>query len=150
MKIQSLVVLSSAFLAAPAIAGVSHDASLAHEGTTISVKYEPRIKTGLRQSGLGPRNSATCLWTTEISVERKLADASGRPIEALTRTVGEPKVIEGMQPGYCAHVKRNGAAVFGGNSSQMQAFLAQAAVNDKDSLNTELASVGSLGRQVSR
>lgn len=150
MKILSLIAFSGALLAAPAAASVAHSTSLSHEGSTISVSYEPRMKTNLRQTGLGPRNSAACQWTTEVSVERKLTDASGRTIDALTRIVGEPKVTAGTRPGYCAHVKPNQVAAFGGNSDQMQAFLAQAAASDKANLNVELASVGSLGRQVSR
>src|SRR5205085_1500295 len=83
MKIASLLAVSCAFLAVPAAAGVVHQTSLSHDGGTLSVRYEPVTKTELRQSGLGPRAQAACLWTAEVSVERKLLDASGRPIEAL-------------------------------------------------------------------
>ena len=150
MKTLSLIVLSSAFLAVPAAAEVVHQASLAHDGGTLSVSYEPRTKTKLRQTGLGPRSAAACIWTAEVSVERKLLDASGRPIEALTRTVGEPKVAEGMQPGYCAHVEPGQVAMFRGNTGKMQALLARAAKSDRPSLHAELASLGSLGRGASR
>lgn len=150
MKFASLLAVSCAFLAVPAAAGVVHQTSLTHESGTLSVRYEPVTKTELRQSGLGPRAQAACLWTAEVSVERRLLDASGRPIEALTRTVGEPKVAEGLQPGLCAHVTPRQVSMFRGNTEKMQALLAQAAESDKHALHTELASLGSLGRGASR
>jgi len=150
MKTVSLFILSSALFAVPATASVVHRTSLAHEGGTVSVSYEPRTKTNLRQTGLGPKSQAACLWTSQVSVERKLVDASGRPVEALTRTVGEPKFAEGLQPGYCAHVTPSQVSVFRGNSEKMQALLVRAAEADRHNLHTELASLGSLGRGASR
>jgi hypothetical protein len=150
MKILSMITLSSAFLAVPAAANVVHQTSLTHDGGTLSVSYEPRTKTNLRQTGLGPRSAAACIWTAEVSVERKLLDASGRPIEALTRTVGQPKVAEGLQPGYCAHVTPRQVAMFRGDTGKMQALLARAAESDKPNLHAELVSLGSLGRGASR
>ena len=150
MKLLSLTLLSGAFLAAPATASVVHQTSLTHDGGTLSVSYEPRTKTNLRQTGMGPRNQAACMWTAEVSVERKLSDASGRPIEALTRTVGEPRVAEGLQPGLCAHVTPGQVSMFRGNKDKMQALLVRAAESDRQNLHTELASLGSLGRGASR
>ena len=150
MKLLSLVGLSSAILAVPAAASTVHQTSLTHESGTLSVSYEPRNKTNLRQTGLGPRNQATCMWTAEVSVERKLIDASGRPVEALTRTVGEPKIAEGLAPGYCAHVRPREVSLFRGNTDKMQALLARAAESDRHDLHAELASLGSLGRGASR
>jgi hypothetical protein len=150
MKAVSLIVLFSASLSVPAAASVVHQTSLLHDGGTISVSYEPRTKTNLRQTGLGPRSQAACIWTAEISVERKLIDGSGRPIEAMTRIVGEPKVTQGLQPGYCAHIEPRDVAMFRGDTGKMQAFLTRAAENDRPHLHAELASLGSLGRGASR
>lgn len=150
MKIVSLIAFSSAFLAVPAAAEISYQTSLAHDGGTLSVSYEPKTTTSLRQTGLGPRGQAACIWTAEVSVQRKLVDASGRSIDALTRTVGEPKIAQGLQPGYCAHVAPRQVAMFGGNSGKMQALLTRAAESDRQNLHAELASLGSLGRGASR
>jgi hypothetical protein len=150
MKVLSLFVLSGALLAAPASAGAVHQTSLTHEGATLSVTYEPRTKMTLRQSGLGPRGAAACLWTAEVSVERRFADASGRTIEALSRTLGEPIVARGSQPGHCAYVEHNQAAVLDPNSDRMLALVAEAAASDQARLQSEMASFAALQGQASR
>lgn len=151
MKFLSLIAISGAFVAAPAAAaGVVHQTSLAHQGETISVSYEARAKTSFRQSGLGPRASAICLWKTEISVERRLADASGQPVAALTRVVGEPRIVEGGQPGYCVNLDAERAEAFGANPERMRAFLTKTADSDAPRLQGELASLGTLGRGAAR
>lgn len=150
MKVLSLLVISGALLAAPAAARIAHETSLTYEGATLSVTYEPRTRMTLRQSGLGPRGTAACLWTAEVSVERKFADASGRPVEALTRTVGEPMVTRGSQPGHCTYFQRNQAAILDSNSKKIRAFLAEAAANDEARLQAEMTSFATLGRQASR
>ncbi len=150
MKSLSLFVLSGALLASPAAAGLAHETSVVHDGTTLSVTYEPKTTMTLRQSGVGPRGAAACLWRAEVSVERRSADASGRAIEALTRTVGEPMVARGSQPGHCAYFARNQAAILDGNSDRIRALLAAAAARDEAKLQAEMASFAALGRQASR
>jgi hypothetical protein len=150
MKVLSLFVFSGALLAAPAGARVARETSLTYDGATLSVTYEPRTRMTLRQSGVGPRGPAACLWTAEVTVERKFADASGRPVEALTRTVGEPMVARGSQPGHCVHFERNRTAILDSNSDRMRALLAEAAASDDARLQSEIASFAALGREVSR
>ena len=144
MKVVSLFVLSGVILAAPAAAGVAHETSLAYEGTTLSVTYEPSTRMTLRQTGLGPRGAAACLWTAEVSAERKLADASGRPVEALTRIVGEPMVAKGLQPGHCAQLERDQAAILDSHSDKVRRLLAEAAASDEARLQSEMASFAAL------
>ena len=111
---------------------------------TLSVTYEPRTRMKLRQSGLGPRGGAACLWTAEVSVERKLADGTGRPVEALTRTVGEPMVAKGLEPGHCAHLERDRTAILDRHSDRVRTLLAEAAASDEARLQSEMASFAAL------
>jgi hypothetical protein len=85
-----------------------------------------------------------------VSVERKLADASGRPVEALSRTIGVTKAAEGLRQGYCSDVQPHQIGVFRGNADKLRAFLAQASEQDRQALHTELASLGSVKRTVLR
>lgn len=142
--------LASIVISGPAAAQVAHQTVLDHDGATLSVSYEPRTTTRLRQGGLGPRLSATCLWNSQVSVERKLADSAGRPIEALTRTVGTAKVAEGLRRGYCSDVQPHQIGLFQGNPEKMRAFLAQASDQDRQTLHAELASLGAVKRTVLR
>lgn len=143
-------IVASMVLAGPAAAEVVHQTKLDHGGATLSVSYEPRTTTRLRQGGLGPRLPATCLWSSEVSVERKLSDSTGRPVEALTRTVGTTKAAEGLRRGYCSDVQPHQVGVFQGNPEKLRAFLAQASEQDRQALHAELASLGSVKRTVLR
>lgn len=155
MKRLFLVAAASMLFAGPAAAEVAHqDAAhqtvIAHDGTTLSVSYEPRTTTRLRQGGLGPRLPATCMWKSEISIERKLTDAAGRPVAALTRTVGTTKASEGQWRGYCADAQPHHVRAFKGDPAKMRAFLTQASEQDRPALETELASLSSVRRTVLR
>lgn len=143
-------IVASTMIGGPAAAQIAHQAAVAHDGATLSVSYEPRTTTRLRQGGLGPRLPATCLWSSEVSVERKLADSAGRPIEALTRTVGTAMATEGLRRGYCSDVRPHQVGVFQGNPEKMRAFLAQASEADRQALHAELASLGAVKRAVLR
>lgn len=136
--------LASALLAAPAAAEVVHRTSVVHEGRTVSVSYEPRFRTSHKQTGIGPRASAGCLWTTSVSVERSVTDASGRPIAALTRVVGEEKAGSGMHVGHCRHIEPRRMAGFAGDAEKLRSYVAAAADRDVAGLRTELASLDRL------
>jgi hypothetical protein len=150
MKRLFLVAAASMVIAAPAAAEVAHQTVLTHEGATLSVSYEPHTTTRLRQGGLGPRLPATCLWSSEVSVERKLTDSTGRPVAALTRAVGTTKAAEGLRRGYCSDMQPHQISVFQGKPEQLQAFLVQASEADRHALHAELASLGSVKRTVLR
>jgi hypothetical protein len=150
MKILPFIAIAAAFVAAPVLADTVHRTSLEHQGQTVSVSYEPRAKTSLRQSGLGPRSVARCLWKTELSVERKIAQADGRPIVALTRTLGATHTASGVIDGYCNHARPHEIAAFRGDRQKLQAFVSEAAAHDTRTLHAELASLGSLGRGLAR
>ena len=150
MKSLFLIAAAGMVVATPAAAEVAHQTAIAHDGATLAVSYEPRTKTRLRQAGLGPRLPATCLWRSEVSVERTLTDAAGRPIAALTRTVGPAKTAEGVRRGYCADMKPHQIGVFQGHSEQLRTFLAEASEQDRQALHAELASLGSVKRTVLR
>lgn len=142
--------VASIMIAGPAAAQAALQTVLDHDGATLSVSYEPRTTTRLRQGGLGPRLPETCLWNSEVSVERRLADSAGRPIAALTRTVGTRKVAEGLRRGYCSDVQPHQIGVFQGNPEKMRAFLAQASEQDRQALHADLASLGAVKRTVLR
>lgn len=150
MKLLPLIAVASALVAVPAAADIVHQTSLDHDGQPVAVRYEPRTRTTLRQSGLGPRNMERCLWKTEVSVERRIARADGRAVEALTRTVDAAHASEGVQAGYCSQMREGQTAPFGGDHDKLRAFLADAAERDARGLRTELASLGSLARGASR
>jgi hypothetical protein len=150
MKRLFLVAAASMLFAGPAAAEVAHQAVVAHDGTTLSVSYEPRATTRLRQGGLGPRLAATCLWNSQVSVERKLTDSTGRPVEALTRTVGTTKGAEGLWRGYCSDAQPHQVGVFKGNDDKMRAFLTLTSEQDRHALHAELASLRSVKRTVLR
>lgn len=137
---------ASIVFSGPAVAQVAHQTVLNHDGATLSVSYEPRMATRLRQGGLGPRLAATCLWKSELSVERKMTDAAGRPIAALTRVSGPKKSAEGVRRGYCSDLKPHQIGVFHGNPEKIRAFLTQVSEMDRQALQTELASLGAVKR----
>lgn len=138
------LVLGTALIAAPAAAEVVHQTSVVHDGKTMSVSYEPRLKTSTRQAGLGPRASAQCLWSTRVAVERSVVDASGRRIAALTRVIGEDKAGSGMHVGHCRHIDAKRMTAFGGDTDKLRGFVAAAAEQDAQGLRTELASLDGL------
>lgn len=140
----------STLAAAPAAADVVHRTTVDHDGARVSLSYEPRITTTLRQTGLGPKAAAACIWRTEVAVERKLADAAGRPVAALTREVGPAKTSEGLAAGQCTHVTPRQTASFGGDENKLRAFVAEAAEHDRQGLHAELASIGGFARGASR
>lgn len=141
---------ATALAAVPASADVAHRTTVDHEGARVSLSYEPRTATTLRQTGLGPKAAAACLWRTELSVERKLADAAGRPVAALTRAVGHARTSEGLVAGQCSHVTQRQTASFGGDEAKLRAFVAQAAEHDRQGLHADLASIGGFGPGASR
>lgn len=149
-QVAAASIVASLVIAGPAAAQAAHRIVLDHDGATLSVSYEPRTTTRLREGGLGPRLPATCLWTSEVSVERKLTDSAGRPIAALTRTVGTTKAADGLRRGYCSDVQPEQVGVFQGSAEKLRAFLAEASEQDRQALHTELASLGSVKRTVLR
>lgn len=133
-----------ALLAVPASAEVAHRTSLVHEGQAVTVSYEPKSKTSTKQTGLGPRTTQSCLWRTTAWVERKVTDASGNTIAALTRTIGESTVSEGNEVGFCNTLSESRTAAFGGDTAKLKAFVLAVAGDDAKSLHAELASAGTL------
>lgn len=144
------LILASALVAAPAAADVVHRTSIVHQGSTMAVSYEPRFETSHKQTGIGPRASAGCLWTTRTAALRSVADASGRSVAALTRLVGEEKVSSGMQAGYCRDMAPERTAAFGGDAEKLRHHLSAAAEQDAHGLYRELASLEGLRAAVSR
>jgi len=133
-----------AFLAAPASATVAHQTSLVHEGQSLTVSYEPKSKTNTKQTGLGSRTPQRCLWRTTAWVERKVTDASGKEIAALTRDIGESRIGDGNEVGFCNTLSASRSVAFGGDKAKLKAFVLAAAGDDAQSLRAELASAGNL------
>lgn len=140
MKVM-LVLAGLGFAAAPASAQVVHQTSVTHNGRTIALSYESQVDTSFRQTGLGPRSSATCFWKSQVSVKRTAIDANGQPIAALSRVVKEAKPTKGSQPGLCATVSARRTAAFKGNEGELRKFLANVAENDAGALRTAMASL---------
>ncbi|WEK47834.1 MAG: hypothetical protein P0Y56_05945 [Candidatus Andeanibacterium colombiense] len=146
MKFLYLIAAATAFAAAPAAAEVVHQSSVPHNGSALSANYEASTTTKLRQIGGGPRMATNCLWQSEVSVERKLSDASGQPVAALSRTVGTAKLAEGVHPAACATIGDSSGARFTGGADNVRSAALAAAESDRTALHAELASLGSLGR----
>lgn len=146
MNFLPLAAASAIVAAVPASGEVRHQISVELEGGPVSVSYEPRTRTSLKQRGLGPRTMETCAWKTSVRVARIVAGADGRPIEALTRDLGEVTSFTGEVPGYCHHVRARHTAPFGGDRDGLRSVLAEIAEHDAGNLRTELASIGSVRR----
>lgn len=150
MKLVPLLALATAVVAGPALADVVHETSFEHQGQTVSASYEPRTKTRLKQAGLGSRGGARCVWSTQVSVERKIVGADGRPVAALSRPVGEPRSANGVIDGYCSMARDHQVSPFGSSREKLRAFVAEAAEGDTYRLRAEMASLGSLGHALAR
>ena len=116
--------------AIPAQAQPFHETSVTHDGQRITLSYEPKIKTDLRQGGIGPRSAPTCFWKSQVSVQRIARDANGAPIEALTGAVSEPRSRSGMRMGMCNMAKISEQMAFGGDEAALRRFVVDAASND--------------------
>lgn len=136
--------LASTLFAAPASAEVVHQSSLNHEGRELSVSYEPRIVNSHKQTGIGPRSSPSCLWTTSIAIERIVNDTAGQPIAALTRVVAEEQGGSGNHVGHCSNIDPKRMSAFGGDREKLRSLVAAHAERDAQSLRTELASLDTL------
>lgn len=141
-NLAALLALTAASIAAPAAAETVHQTSVAHSGGAVSVSYTPRFETSHKQTGIGPRASAGCLWTTRVAIERSVADAAGRPIAALTRVVGEGKA-SGNHVGHCRDIEPERMNGFS-DKAELQGLVAAAAERDAHGLRTELASLEGL------
>lgn len=143
-KIVAPLLLASALFAVPASAEIVHQTSVSHGDQTVSVSYQPRTTLERKQTGIGPRANASCLWTTRVSVERSVVDSSGKPIAALTRVVGEEASQSGVHLGHCAHIAPERTAAVAGGKDALRAFVAETADRDASGLRTELASLDHL------
>lgn len=139
----ALLALTAASITAPAAADTVHTTSVVHHGGAVSVSYTPRFETSHRQTGIGPRASAGCLWTTRVAIERQVTDASGRPIAALTRVVGEDKA-SGNHVGHCRDIAPSRMKAF--DDGALRGLVSAAAERDAHGLRTELASLEGLRR----
>lgn len=142
MKLPALfaAAASIALLASPASARVLHETSVAHGSGSVAVSYRAVTKTSHKQTGLGPKSTASCLWSSEVVVERRVVDASGRAIDALTRTVGGSKADSGMALGYCKTIPERRMSAFS-NDDKLRAFVVAAAESDAHKLRAEIASL---------
>jgi hypothetical protein len=132
-----------AFLAAAILGAGTANAepvhtSMIHEGNTVTVSYHPQSKTTFTQSGRGFRANTVCLWETTAWAERRVTDASGRTIPALTRKIGERKAGSSNEAGYCNMVQPDRTAAFGGDKVKLKAFVAALADGDAGRLRAEL------------
>lgn len=137
-----LLALATASITTPVAAETVHQISVAHHNGAVSVSYAPRFATSHRQTGIGPRATPSCLWITSVAIERTVVDASGRPIAALNRVVGEDKA-SGNHPGHCRDIEPRRMTGFS-DKNELQGLVAAAAERDADGLRTELASLEGL------
>lgn len=131
--------------AVPAAAEVAHQTSVVHNGRTVALSYEPEVKTQYRQSGIGPRATPICLWTSKIAVQRNVIGADGQPIAALSRKLETRKGRSGSQVGHCAILTSRNQVRSGASAETLRATVAEVASNDAATLRAELASLATLG-----
>ena len=125
-------------LTTPASAEVIHRASVVHEGRAINLSYEPKVETRLRQTGVGPRTQAICLWKSRVSIHRTAATPEGEPIAALSRVVEEMPLRSGSRRGHCSNLPVGRPAEFQGSPEVLRKHLTQAASSDALALRREL------------
>lgn len=131
--------------AAPASAEVVHQTSVTHNGRAVAIRYEPDVKTQYRQSGIGPRATPICLWSSKIAVQRNATGADGQPIAALTRKVETRRGASGSQVGHCSILTARGQIRSAASAETLRAAIAEVASNDAATLRAELASLATLG-----
>lgn len=140
----AILIAALAAVSVPAAASVAHQTSTVHNGQQVSLNYEPVIETRLRQIGLGPRATASCMWTSKISVQRTVNGADGQPVAALQRIVGERKTRSGQRLGHCNTVSEKVKARFAGSEESLRTHVTTVAQTDVPQLNAELAGLGNL------
>src|SRR6218665_2920234 len=113
--------------AAPAAAEVAHQTSVVHNGRTVALSYEPEVKTQDRQSGIGPRSTPICLWTSKIAVQRNVSGADGQPIAALSRKLETRKGRSGSQVGHCSILTSRKQVRSGASAETLRATVAEVA-----------------------
>jgi hypothetical protein len=133
----------------PATAQVAHRTSMNHNGQTVTVSYEPRFETKLRQIGIGPRSAAACRWSSKVTVERKVTTADGQPIAALAGSVpdesaGAKMARSGQRAGRCSWISEELKARLAGSDEAVRSHVARVAMADAPRLRTELASLDKL------
>lgn len=143
MKLMPLAALA-AMLAGPAHAQVAHQSSITHEGRSYAVNYEPQVETKLRQTGIGPRSTASCRWTSEVSVRRTAMDPQMQPIAALSRVIEGSEARNGSQLGLCSTVSKRTLTAFAGDEQKLRGWLAEVAARDADALRGEFASLNAM------
>lgn len=131
--------------AVPASAEVAHQTSVVHNGRTVALSYEPEIKTQYRQSGIGPRSTPICLWSSKIAVQRNVTGVDGQPIAALSRKLETRKGRSGSQVGHCSILTSRNQVRSGASAATLRATVAEVASNDAAVLRAELASLATLG-----
>jgi hypothetical protein len=133
-----------ALLAAPASAEVVHRTTVDHGGSTVTVTYEPRAETSLRNASVGPRYSPVCHWKTTIAVERSALAGDGSRIAALARTLDTAETRGGMAFGHC-HTLSSRGEVGRADEAALRAAAADAASRDAPAIRAELASLAGPG-----
>ncbi len=139
------IVAGLALFAVPASAEVVHQTSVVHNGRAVAISYEPDVKTQYRQSGIGPRATPICLWSSRIAVQRIATGADGQPIAALSRKVETRRGASGSQVGHCSILTSRGQIRSAASPDTLRAAIAEVATNDAATLRAELASLATLG-----
>lgn len=140
MKI--LMTLSvAALMAMPVAASAAHKTTIDHNGQAMTVHYEPKLTTKLRQGGLGPRLMPYCMWEARVSVERTATTADGREISALGRVIPAEAVQKGQANGYCHNMSDSHKAGFVGGADALHAMAGAVAANDAADLRRDVSSL---------
>ena len=131
----------AALVAMPVAANAAHKSTFEHNGQSMTVHYEPKLTTKLRQGGLGPRLMPYCMWEARVSVERTAATADGREISALGRVIPAEAVHKGQANGYCHDMSDSQKAGFVGGADALHAMAGSVAANDAVELRRDLSSL---------
>jgi hypothetical protein len=147
MKLAVLAATLAA-ISVPATAQVAHQTSMVHNGQTVTVSYEPRLETTLRQIGIGPRAAAACRWSSQVIVDRNVSTADGQAIAALARAVPDEAASamtrSGQRAGRCSWISEETKVSLAGGDEAVRSHVARVAMADAPRLRTELASLDNL------
>ncbi|WP_373489117.1 hypothetical protein [Blastomonas sp.] len=141
--------LSVAALSSPALAGntatFQHEVAVTHGDRAVTAVYQPRTTVSHRQIGnMTPNrpNTARCLWSATVMVERHLQQPAGAGSHVV-RTLVPAKVLEGQTNGRCAAGEKQFSKSIAKRDDEVRAHVLAVAAEDHNNLMAEL-SAGSM------
>jgi hypothetical protein len=132
-----LATLAAATVAQATPAEWTHSVPVTAGNRTTTATYVARPNVTTRQIGMaaGPRTSTMrCTWTADITVERRLGDASA----ADARDVAATKTLNGSRHGSCIANRKAIDQEIAAKAPEINAHLLAVAERDQRQLRTEI------------